>query len=85
MNWFHLWSAPTILLINPSNAEATFVQKHKDAKILGNHPNLVMLVFIRKLTLSTLRWIPMFQGFSDFSAFSASFCIGKISHQLHMG
>ena len=32
---------------NPSNAEATFVQKHKDAKIFEKHLNPVMLVFIR--------------------------------------
>ena len=37
---------------NPSNAEATM---HKDANILENHPNPVMLVLIRKILLSTLR------------------------------
>ena len=36
---------------NHSNAEA----KHKDANIFENHLNPVMLVFIRKLSLSTLR------------------------------
>ena len=29
--------------------------KHKDAKIFGNHLNTVMLVFIGKLSLSTLK------------------------------
>ena len=32
---------------NPSNAEATFIKKHKDPKIFENHLNPVMLVFIR--------------------------------------
>ena len=32
--------------INPSNAKATYVQKHKDAKIFENRLNPVMLVFI---------------------------------------
>ena len=36
------------LCLNPSNAEATFVQtpKHKESKNIENHLNLVMLVFI---------------------------------------
>ena len=38
-----------ILHFHPSNVEA------KDAKIFDNHPNSVMLVLIRKLSLSTLR------------------------------
>ena len=33
--------------LNPSNAEATFVQSNKDAKTFENHLNPVMLVFIR--------------------------------------
>ena len=42
--------------LNTSNAEATFVQStFKDAKIFDNHPNPVILIFIRKLSLSTLR------------------------------
>ena len=43
--------------------------KHKDAKILENHLNPVMLVFIGKLLLSTLRWVPICRGFSDLSGF----------------
>ena len=35
-----------ILNVNPSNSEATFVQSTLDAKILENHQNPVMLVFI---------------------------------------
>ena len=33
-------------IVNPSNAEATFVQKHNDKNISENHLNPVMLVFI---------------------------------------
>ena len=37
---------PFVKDINPSNAEATFIPKHKDAKIFENYLNPVMLVFI---------------------------------------
>ena len=57
-----LWSE-----VNPSNAEATFVQSTK-MKTFLNHLNLVMLVFIEELLRSTLRWVPTCQGFSHFSA-----------------
>ena len=41
---------------NPSNAEAIYFRpKHNDAKIFENHLNPVMLVFIGKLSLGTLR------------------------------
>ena len=36
--------------INPSNAEAIFVQRRKDAKISENHLNPVMLAFIGNLS-----------------------------------
>ena len=42
---------------------------HKKAKICENHLYPVMLVFIGKHSLSTLRWIPICQGFSQFSGF----------------
>ena len=38
-----------------------------------------MLVFIGKLSLSTLRWIPMYQGSNHFSVFFASFCLAKLA------
>ena len=41
-------------LINLSNAAATLFSKHKDAKIFRKLLNPNMLVFIRKLLLSTL-------------------------------
>ena len=40
--------------VNPSNAEANFCSKQKDAPIFENHLNPVILVFIRELWLSTL-------------------------------
>ena len=43
-----------------------FHPKHVAAKSLENHLNPVMLVFIRWLSLSHLRWVPMCQGFSNF-------------------
>ena len=75
------------LFFNPSNAQATFVQKHKDAKFFEkpSKPYQFMLVFIIKFSLSSLRWVPICHGFSDFSALFASFCIGKISHQQDKG
>ena len=36
-----------------------FRPKHKDAKIFVNHLKPVLLVFIRKLSLSTIRWVPI--------------------------
>ena len=51
-----------------------------DTMIFDNQLNLVMLLFIRKRSLSTLRWEPNFV----FNSF-ASFSIGKISHQQHKG
>ena len=70
---------------NPSNASGYFCPKHKDEKIFENHLNPVMLVFIGKLSPSTLRWVPMCQGFCHFSGYFASFCLGKISHHKHKG
>ena len=38
-----------------------FRPKHKDAKIFESHLNPVMFVFMRQLSLSTLRSVPMCQ------------------------
>ena len=62
----------TFIWFNPFNAKATFVLSTRDAKIFEKHLNLVMLVFIRKLSVSTLIWVPICQGFSHFTVF---FCI----------
>ena len=43
------WTSIGILILNipnPSNAEAFFVESKKDPKIIENHLNPVMLVFI---------------------------------------
>ena len=66
-------------IINPSNAKATYVQSTMTQRFLKNHLNPVMLVFIRKLSLSTLRWIPMCQGFSHFSGFLHHFVLAKVA------
>ena len=50
----------------------------EDAKIFENHLNPVMLVFIGKLSPSTLRWVPISQGFSHFSVFFALFILDKL-------
>ena len=55
--------------------------KHKGAKIFEKHLNPVMLVFIRKLILSTAWWVPYARVSIIFQVF-ASFCIGQINHQL---
>ena len=39
---------------------------NKNANIVENHLNLIMLVFIGYLWLSTFRWVPICQGFSHF-------------------
>ena len=38
-----------------------------------------MLVFMAKLLLSTLRWVPMCQGFSHFSGFLHRFMLAKLA------
>ena len=43
-------------------------------KVFENHLNPVMLVLIGKLSLSTLRWVPI-----------VSFCIDQLIHQQHKG
>ena len=63
-----IWDSPHIKNLkefNPSSAE--------------NHLNPVMLVFIGILLLSTLRWVPICQGFSDFFSF---FCINFVLAKL---
>ena len=62
-----------------------FGPKYKDAKdFFENHLNPVMLVLIRMLSLRT-QMSSHVPGFKSFFRFFESFCIGKISHQLHKG
>ena len=42
-----------------------------------NHLNPVMWVFIGKLLLSTIRWVPICQGFSNLSVFCHYFMLTK--------
>ena len=42
-----------------------------------------MLVFIGRLSLSTLKWVPMCQGFSHFSGILHHFVFSQVSHQQH--
>ena len=56
---------PLKTVLNPSDAEVIFVQCTKMQKIM----KIIMWVFIRKLSLNTIRWVPMCQGFSHFPAF----------------
>ena len=53
--------------------------KHNVATIFENHLNPVMLVFIGKLSLITLRWVPMCQGFSNFHCFLHHFVLAKLA------
>ena len=57
-----------------------FCEKRKDAKIFEKHRNPVMLVLIRQLSLSTLRWVPMCLDFSHFKVFFSSLWIGQTRH-----
>ena len=52
--------------------------KHKDAQIIENHLNPAMLVFIGKHLLSTLRWVPLCQGFNHFSGYLHHFELAKL-------
>ena len=55
-NTCYMSSLHTIYYVsNPSNAEATFIQRTTDANTFGNHLNPVMLVLIGELLLNTLR------------------------------
>ena len=42
------------------------------------HLNPVMLVFIRQISLSTLKLVPMCQGYSHYSAFLHHFVLAKL-------
>ena len=66
--------------INPSNAEANFFQRIKDAK---KHLNPVMLELIGQLLLSTISDEYPYARVSVIFQVFASFCIGQISHQQH--
>ena len=56
-----------------------FRPKHKNANYFENHQNPVMLVFIGKLLMSTLRWVPICQGFGHFSGFLHHFLLPQVA------
>ena len=63
--------------VNPSNAEATFVQSTWTKSFFENL-NPIMLVFIWKLSMSALRWVPICQGSSLSSGFLHLFVVFKV-------
>ena len=69
----------TILFLNPFNAEATFIESARMPSYFKNHSNPFILVFIRYLSLSTLRWVPICQGFSHFSSFLHHFVLATLA------
>ena len=56
-----------------------FHSMHKDANTFENPLNPVMLIFIGKLSLSTLRCVPIYQGFSIFFVFLHHFIQAKLA------
>ena len=52
---------------------------HKKANNNENHQNQVVWVLIWKPSLSTLRWVPIHQGFSHFSGFLHHFVLAKLA------
>ena len=56
-----------------------FSTKHYDVKIFENHLNPVLLVFIGKHSLSTLRCEPICQGFHHFFEFLHHFILAKLA------
>ena len=64
-------------MVNPSNAEASFILSTRMQRFFENHLNPVILEIIDKLLLSTFR----VHGFQSFIKFFTSFCIGKFSQK----
>ena len=71
---------------NNSNSEYTLTlswgyirPKYKNAKTLENLLNPILLVLIGKLSPSILRWLPICQGFGDFSGFLHYFVLAKLA------
>ena len=75
----HIYSILTELLtvLNPSNATITFVQSTRMQRFLTNHIIPVMLVFIGKLSQSTLRGVSCARVSFIFSVFLHHFVIGS--------
>ena len=56
-------------MINPFNDETSYVEELKNSKIFENHLHHIILVFIGKPSMSSLRWVPIYQGFGHFQFF----------------
>ena len=65
-------------ILNPSAAQVTLVQCTERAKNNEYHLSPTLFIFIGKLLPSTLRWVPICHGFSDFSAFCRHFMLTKL-------
>ena len=61
---------------SPLQCSGYFRPMHKNANIFENHRNPAMLVLIG-YAWSTLRWVPIFQGFSNFSWFLHYFILAN--------
>ena len=68
-------SATRSIRVNPSDDEATFVLSTRTQRFSKSIQTLPCWY-----SLESFCWVPMSQGFSHFSVFFASFCIGQISH-----
>ena len=53
--------------------------KAQGRKIFENNLNPIVLVFIGKLSLGTIKWVPIYQGFIDFSGFLHHFVLAKLA------
>ena len=69
----------TMILIYPSNAEATIVQCTRTQKMFEKHLNPVMKVFIGKLRLSVLEDEYLYARISIIFKFLLPLCIGQIN------
>ena len=73
------------LILNPSDAKATFVHSTRTQKIFEkpSRPCHVGIHWINPAKHSQMStYMP---GFRSFFSFFASFCVGKIGHQQHKG
>ena len=66
--------------LNPSKSKAILSSETQWHKDFGKkYLNPVLLVFIEKLSLRTVKWVPMCQGFSQFLDFLHHFVLAKLA------
>ena len=68
---FHRLTIPMLRLLSSLST--------RTQSFFENHLNPVMLVFIGKLMMSTLRWVPIYQGLNHFQVFSIIFVLEKLA------